>query len=156
MAMMKTPSKGPEVADVTNMEDSITPSNSPTPKLMPMMISAITTARILIAYSCCWSFMSFMKGLTKSSNVTVARELRMDTFKLKERKKFIIYVVIYSLHNMGKEENHDGLEKQQKIIKLQFVWATSYYLFNRFIFTSKGFIKTSGTLCKMSKTTNFA
>lgn len=82
MARIKTPSKGPEVADVTNMEDSITPDNKPTPKLIPMITNPYTTLIALMAYSWCLSLSSFKFGLKKSSKVTVAKEFRLDTFKL--------------------------------------------------------------------------
>lgn len=88
MAMMNTPRRGPEVADVTSILDSITPSSMPTRKLMPMMMQAITVAVILIAYSCCLSVKPFNAGIgfKKSSKVTVAKEFRIDTFKLQRRE----------------------------------------------------------------------
>lgn len=81
---MKTPSNGPEVAEVTSMEDSMTPSNRPTPKAMHMMTRPRITLMILMAHNWWLSFIPLKHGMgrTKSSNVTVAREFKFETFKL--------------------------------------------------------------------------
>lgn len=47
-AIMKTPRSGPDVAEVTSMDDSMTPSSRPTPKLIPMITNPYTTPIILI------------------------------------------------------------------------------------------------------------
>lgn len=52
MARMKTPSNGPLVADVTNMDDSITPDSNPTPKLMPIIMQPYTMPIHLMTHSC--------------------------------------------------------------------------------------------------------
>lgn len=90
--MMNTPNNGPDVADVTNIEDSITPSSIPIRKATPMMMKANITLMTLMHTSCCESFISLMhgKGRTKSSKATVANEFRIDTFKL---KIFVIYTL---------------------------------------------------------------
>lgn len=89
---MKTPSRGPDVAEVTNIEDSMTPSSMPIPKEMPMIIKAKTTPMNLILHNCLASFMPFRqgRGRTKSSNATVASEFKFETFKLQE--KYISFV----------------------------------------------------------------
>lgn len=86
IASKKTPSNGPEVADVTNIDDSITPDNKPTPKLIPMMTNPYTTLIALMAYNWCLSLSSLKEGLIKSSKVTVAKEFKLDTFKLQINK----------------------------------------------------------------------
>lgn len=83
---MKTPSKGPEVAEVTNIDDSMTPSSKPTPKAIPIIIKAKTTPMNFIHQSCLESLIPFKqgRGRMKSSKATVASEFRLDTFKLKK------------------------------------------------------------------------
>lgn len=85
MARMKIPNRGPLVAEVTSMDDSMTPERRPTPKLMPIMTQAYRTPMALMTHNCWPSFSSRKHGklLMKSSHVTVAREFKLDTFKLK-------------------------------------------------------------------------
>lgn len=73
------------MAEVTNMDDSMTPESSPIPKLIPIMINPYKTPTALITRSCCPSLNFLKQGtrLKKSSQVTVAKEFRLETFKLK-------------------------------------------------------------------------
>lgn len=84
MARIKQPSRGPEVAENTSSEDSMTPDNSPTPKATHMMIRPHTMVTILMMRSCCLSLSPLNRGNcdTKSSQQTVASELRFDTIML--------------------------------------------------------------------------
>lgn len=85
---MNTPNRGPEVADVNSMDDSITPDKRLTPKAIPMMRNPYTTPINLMDSSWCLSFIPFKEGigLRKSSKVTVAKEFKFDTFRLQKRR----------------------------------------------------------------------
>ena len=86
IAIRNTPNNGPDVADVTNMDDSMTPSKRPTPNAIPIIIKAKTTLIILMESSCFESFIPLRhgSGRIKSSKATVASEFRLDTLRLKK------------------------------------------------------------------------
>lgn len=49
IAIRNTPSSGPDVAEVTNIDDSITPDKRLTKKLIPMITNPYITPIVLIA-----------------------------------------------------------------------------------------------------------
>lgn len=87
---MKTPNSGPDVAEVTSIEDSITPSNIPMRKLIPMMTNPKMHPITFMESNWWASFMFDTYGLMKSSKVTVANEFKFETFRL---EKWVNYCV---------------------------------------------------------------
>lgn len=55
MAKIKQPRSGPDVAEKTSSDDSMTPDKSPTPKATHMIIRPQTMVTILMIRNCCLS-----------------------------------------------------------------------------------------------------
>lgn len=84
-ANKNTPTNGPVVAELVNIAVSITPDKNPTQNAKPNMMHAYMTPMYLMKCNCFLSTTSRNRGNCdrKSSQVTVARELMFETFKLK-------------------------------------------------------------------------
>lgn len=83
IASVKTPNKGPEVAEENVMDVSIIPDNNSTTKLIPITNNPQMTLIVFIAYICCISVLGAILFLMKSSKITVDNEFKLDAFKLK-------------------------------------------------------------------------
>lgn len=85
MAKMKQPNRGPDVAENAIIDDSITPDNKPTQKATPVIMMPQNTVTVLITFNCCLSerFLNFGAKVKKSSEITVAKEFKLETIILK-------------------------------------------------------------------------